>query len=135
MKILIVDDNCDMREMMKFYLRGCDAEFRECCDGCDALDAYTEFLPDWVLMDWEMKRTDGLAATRQIVSRFPDARIVFVTQHDDEDLRQAAGEAGARGFVLKDDLLALREFFAPPTARIKNSAAAVSSLNPQPKTN
>lgn len=127
MKILIVDDNCDMREMMKFYLRGYKAEFRECCDGCDALEAYREFLPDWVLMDWEMKKTDGLAATKEIVSRFPDARIVFVTQHDDHELREAAHEAGAGGFVLKDDLLALREFFPAQTAQTKNSTAAVQA--------
>jgi DNA-binding NarL/FixJ family response regulator len=61
-------------------------------------------------MDWEM-RTDGLTATRRIVKAHPEARILIVTQHDDDGgLRDAAIEAGARGFVLKDDLLALGSF-------------------------
>lgn len=119
-KILIVDDHCDMRQMMKFYLRDYNAEFVECCDGCDALDAYREFQPDWVLMDWEMKKTDGLTASREIIKNFPAARIIIVTQHDDNEMRAEALEAGARSFVLKDDLLALRLFltrqqYAPAT--------------------
>ena len=60
-------------------------------------------------MDWEM-RTDGLTATRRLVEAHPEARILIVTQHDDEELREAALEAGARGFVLKDDLLSIGAF-------------------------
>jgi DNA-binding NarL/FixJ family response regulator len=60
-------------------------------------------------MDWEM-RTDGLTATRRIIKAHPEARILIVTQHDDAELREMAIKAGARGFVLKDDLLALGSF-------------------------
>ena len=77
-------------------------------NGADALGCYEANRPDWVLMDWEM-RTDGLTATRRIVKAHPEARILIVTQHG-EELRDAAIEAGARGFVLKDDLLALGSF-------------------------
>jgi DNA-binding NarL/FixJ family response regulator len=55
-------------------------------------------------------RTDGLTATRRIIKAHPEARILIVTNHDDDTLRTAAIEAGARGFVLKDDLLALGAF-------------------------
>ena len=61
-------------------------------------------------MDWEMKVIDGLAATCQIVSSFPDAQILMVTQYDDVELRRAAAKAGASGFISKDDLQALRQF-------------------------
>ena len=73
------------------------------------LSVVTKHTPDWVLMDWEM-RTDGLTATRRIIKAHPQARILIVTKHDDDKLRNAAIEAGARGFVLKDDLLALGAF-------------------------
>jgi DNA-binding NarL/FixJ family response regulator len=59
-------------------------------------------------MDWEMKRMDGLEATRRIVKNYPNARIVIVTQHSDAELRAAAAEAGAAGYMLKDDLINLR---------------------------
>lgn len=111
MKILIVDDNAGMREMMRSFLPESFDEVCECDDGFDALDCYRAFLPDWVLMDWEMKRMDGLTATRGIINSFPTARILMVTQYCDKELRRAANEAGACGFFPKDNLLDLREFF------------------------
>jgi len=108
MKILIVDDNPAVREMIRSFLPEAFDQVCECADGSDALVCYRSFRPDWVLMDWDMKGLNGLAATREILVEFPEARIVFVTQHEDPELRIAADEAGAKGFVLKDDLSALR---------------------------
>ena len=110
MKFLIVDDNEQARVMIKNYLRQGSDEFRECEDGAEALSAYAEFLPDWVLMDWEMKQISGLAATQNIIEFFPDAKILMITNYDEIHLRRAAVEAGASGFVLKDDLLSLKSF-------------------------
>jgi DNA-binding NarL/FixJ family response regulator len=108
-RVLIVDDSRQMRELIKMTLAGVAEVVGECEDGADALDCYEANRPDWVLMDWEM-RTDGLTATRRIIKAHPQARILIVTNHDDDELRDAAIEAGARGFVLKDDLLALASF-------------------------
>lgn len=108
MKVLIVDDNEQARQMIKHYLHELSGEFRECADGAEAVSAYAEFLPDWVLMDWEMKQVNGLVATRNIIAGFPDAKILMVTNYDGKDMRQAASEAGVSGFVLKDNLLTLR---------------------------
>ncbi len=110
MKVLIVDDNEQARRMMKHYLGEQTHEFLECEDGSEALAAYAEFQPDWVLMDWDMKELGGLAATRNIIAYFPDAKILIVTNYDEKDLRQAATQAGAIGFVPKDDLVAVRSF-------------------------
>jgi len=110
-KILIVDDGEHARRMIKRYLNSLADEFCECADGADALAAYRAFMPDWVLMDWEMKQMDGLTATRGIIDAFPKARVLMVTQHNDQELRRAANEAGACGFFPKDDLLDLSEFF------------------------
>jgi len=83
----------------------------ECEDGSEALAAYEQHHfsgADWVLMDVSMKVMDGLTATRQILSVFPAARIVITTRFDDAEMREAARQAGACGFVPKDDLMALR---------------------------
>jgi CheY-like chemotaxis protein len=113
MKILIVDDNADMREMIHSFLPESFDEIRECVDGSESLESYRSFRPDWVLMDWEMKPVDGLSAIRQILTNFPKANILLVTQHNDPELATAAYEAGAKGFVLKDDLLKLRRLLLP----------------------
>ncbi len=108
MKVLIVDDNPQMREMMRHYLPCSGDEIRECVDGVNALAAYTNFLPDFVLMDWQMKQMDGLTATREILHFFPEAHIFLVSQYDDAELRKTAFEIGIRDFISKDDLLSLR---------------------------
>ncbi len=109
MRVLIVDDNQQMREMLELWLSDLAAEIEQCDDGAKALSAYAGFLPDWVLMDWEMKEMDGLTATKQIVANFPDARVVMVTMHDKTELREAARNAGICSFISKENLFDLRE--------------------------
>lgn len=106
-KILIVDDSEPVRRTIRSLLRKVAGEFHECSDGDEAVDAYARFRPDWVVMDVEMERIDGITATRWIVAGFPDAKIAIVTNYDEPALRTAAREAGARAYVLKENLLAL----------------------------
>jgi CheY-like chemotaxis protein len=108
--ILIVDDNAETRQMTRSFLRDLPFEFEECIDGVDALACYEKICPEWVLMDWEMGKIKGLTATRRIIAAYPDARILMLTQYGDKELRDAAIEAGAKGFVMKDNLIALRSF-------------------------
>jgi DNA-binding NarL/FixJ family response regulator len=61
-------------------------------------------------MDIRMRRMDGLLATREILKSYPQAFIVVVTDYDQEDLRNAAFAAGAKGYALKDNLLSLEAF-------------------------
>lgn len=108
MKILIVDDNAHMRRLLCRVLRGVAAKTVECVDGCDACAAYDVHRPDWVLMDIGMSRMDGLSATAQITEAHPEARVLIVTNHDSDGLREAAARAGARGYVLKENLINVR---------------------------
>jgi CheY-like chemotaxis protein len=108
MTILIVEDNEPMRQMIKKLLGDLTEGFAECGDGAQALGAYRQYHPDWVLMDIKMNEMDGLAATRQIKAAFPKARIIIVTGYDDPRLRAAAHNAGACAYVHKENLLELR---------------------------
>lgn len=110
MKFLIIDDNPQSRKMIRKYLRASNAEIAEREDGSEALSAYCEFQPDWVLMDWEMKNVNGLEATGQIIKFYPRAKILIITNYDDKDFRLASLEAGAKGYILKDDLSPLNSF-------------------------
>ena len=108
MNLLIVDDNAAVRRMIRRVVSDLVEDIHECADGVAAIAAYKELRPDVVLMDIEMKGLNGITATRQILSAFPDARVIIVTGYRDEHLRAAAREAGACGYVLKENLLELR---------------------------
>ena len=110
MTVLIVEDNQEMRRVIKAIVADLAHRIEECGGGSEALAAYQACRPDWVLMDIRLPGIDGIAAVREIRSRDPEAKVLMVTQYDDEELRRAARVAGARGYVLKDDLWPLRKF-------------------------
>jgi two-component system, chemotaxis family, chemotaxis protein CheY len=110
MKILLVEDNAEMRRLLKSMVEKIAAEVFEAGDAGQAIELYRAERPDWVLMDIFMQPTDGFTATREIKSLDPEARVVFVSSHTDKRTRQAAHEAGGAAFFGKDDLMSLIEF-------------------------
>jgi CheY-like chemotaxis protein len=107
MNVLIVEDNAGIRRLIRRTLLGIATSIWECCDGFEALTAYANQRPDIVLMDIQMPGLDGLTATRRIRALDPHACVVVLTDHDDDDLRRVAVEAGACGYLLKQDLSGL----------------------------
>ncbi len=105
MKFLIVDDNASMRRMIRSIIQPLAAEIYDCEDGGEALEIYARVFPDWVLMDIQMKDVDGITATRQIIEAYPQARVLMVTNYNDDDLRREAQEAGACKYLVKENLL------------------------------
>jgi len=108
MNLLIVEDNEKMRRMIRQVVADLAERIDECADGGEALSLYAAYPPDYVLMDIQMKNVNGIAATRQICERFSDARIIIVTNYNDQAFRESAREAGALGYVLKENLLDVR---------------------------
>lgn len=103
-KILIADDNERMRQIVKQIVAGVASEVYEASDGGEAIVICAAQRPDWVLMDFRMKPLDGLRATAEIKARFPETRIVIVSQYDDAELRAEAARLGACAYVLKENL-------------------------------
>ncbi len=102
----------EMRRLIAQIVRKSSDAIFECEDGAEALTAYREHLPDWVLMDIEMPETDGISATRRIIAAFPEAKIAIVTDYDNVNLREAATEAGACEYIVKENLVELRRLLA-----------------------
>lgn len=107
--VLIVDDHGVVRQGMRTYLSMVPdiVVVDDAADGQQALDrlqvlAHAGTLPDVVLMDILMPRLDGIAATAAIKDRFPDVEVVVLTSFIEEAKVQAALEAGAAGYLLKD---------------------------------
>jgi CheY-like chemotaxis protein len=117
MKLLIIEDNPQMRQMIREVVADLAEEVTECADGQEAVAAYQAQQlsgEDRVLMDLQMPGVGGLEATRRIRAAFPDAQVIIVTQYDDQHWRTAAKEAGACGYLLKGNLLELREMLRKP---------------------
>jgi CheY-like chemotaxis protein len=107
MKILIVEDNPTVRRLIRMATSEIADQIVECEDGADSLAAYVAYRPDLVLMDVRMPRMDGLSATRLLLTHHPEAKVVIVTDYDDDTLRSAARDAGACAYALKNNLTEL----------------------------
>ncbi len=108
---MVVDDNSDWRQFVRSVF-GRDYSIIECADGATAVDQYSTQRPDWVLMDIVMSPMDGLAAASLIKARYPEARIIFTTQHSESFLRDKAAALAPSGFVLKDEFWRLWEIIS-----------------------
>jgi two-component system response regulator DegU len=111
MKILVVDDNREMRQTIRSLLDEVN-DIYECSDGSEVLSEYAKCLPDWVLMDIKMKRMNGIAATKELIAQYPDARVMMLTQYNDKELREAARLAGASDYVCKENLIEARRILS-----------------------
>lgn len=102
-RVLIVDDHTLVRDGIRALLQlVADIEVvGEAANGKEALEKVEQLAPDVVLMDLAMPVVGGLEATRRIHSKFPQTKVLALTQYDDSDYVIPVIEAGARGFVTK----------------------------------
>jgi len=103
-KILLVDDHSMVRRGLSAFLKNeSDLEIiGEARDGREAIEKCEQNQPDVILMDLIMPDLGGIAATRMILERWPDIRILALTSFQEKDLVQDALQAGATGYMLKN---------------------------------
>lgn len=102
-KILVVDDSRFIFEEMKYKMRDCEKyEISYYCpDGESLLEMYEQYQPDLVTIDIIMPGIDGIEATRRLIEKYPQARVVVVTSLVFDDTIEEAEKAGALGFMAK----------------------------------
>ncbi len=103
-KILIVDDHEVVRDGLKNILTSLDniTIAGEAGNGEDAVKMYSTLKPDLVIMDISMPGMNGIEATRVIKEKDPDARILILTMHDNQEYLNQIIRSGAKGFILKN---------------------------------
>ncbi|MEW1878271.1 response regulator transcription factor [Rhodococcus sp. NPDC080181] len=103
-RVLIVDDQPVVRQGFELFLADHSAieVVGHAASGRDAVQQVSALQPDVVLMDIRMPNGDGLTATREILARFDEVRVIVVTTFDLDEYVYAALDSGASGFLLKD---------------------------------
>lgn len=103
LRVLLAEDNPVNVKVAQMMLSRFQVALTVAKDGQEALDRLGEAPYDLVLMDLNMPRLDGVAATRQLRARGGDAQpwVVAVTAHGFDEHRQACREAGFDDFLTK----------------------------------
>jgi two-component system, NarL family, response regulator NreC len=104
LRILLADDHGVVRKGLRFLLENePDLEVvGEASDGRQAVDLACELQPDVVVMDIAMPRLNGIDATSQIIKQNPQAGVIMLSMHSDEEYLVRTLTAGAKGYLLKD---------------------------------
>lgn len=104
MKVIICDDQAVVRDGLEMLLKlEPDIQIVGTAeDGAAAVEMAAKTKPDLVLMDLKMPVMNGVEATRQIRSRFPEIKVLVLTTYDDDQWVLDAVKAGASGYLLKD---------------------------------
>jgi DNA-binding NarL/FixJ family response regulator len=103
-KVFLADDQALVRSGFRMILEAREEieVVGEAEDGFEAIEATRRLLPDVILMDVRMPNLDGVEATRRLVARGTDSRILILTTFDLDEYVYEAIRAGASGFLLKD---------------------------------
>ena len=103
LNVLLADDHKLLRAGLKLLLqRNPDlAVVGEAADGEQTLQLFQQLEPDLLLLDLSMPKMDGLDCLREIKSRWPDAKVIVLTMHEDENYIKQAMQAGAAAYVHK----------------------------------
>lgn len=104
-RILLVDDQRSVRKglLMRLALEPDLEVVGEAGDGLEAVSICETLSPDVLVMDYEMPKMDGVAATRAIHDAGLDSRVVMLSIYDNVVVKKAAADAGVRAFVCKQE--------------------------------
>ncbi len=110
-KLLLVEDNINMRSYLKTILNSSCEIVAESSNGKLGVSLYEKYKPDYVLMDIELEEMDGLAAANLILKFDNDAKIVFLTQYKDHTLKQRIEKLNSAHYFTKEHIHLVKFFF------------------------
>jgi DNA-binding NarL/FixJ family response regulator len=103
--IILADDHAMMREGIRQLIDGVDGirVIAETGDGLDLLKLIKKKRPDMVILDVSMPGLRGIEATSEMLSLYPDIKVLILSMHKREEFLSMALNAGAQGYLLKED--------------------------------
>ncbi|MFL0797570.1 MAG: diguanylate cyclase [Cellvibrionaceae bacterium] len=131
-KVLIVDDDPDIRELLAFILQRADHGITQATNGEEALELVVNrgYSPDLILMDINMPGMDGYETTRQIRTAFGThwIPILFITGETDVSCYEKGIEAGGDDYLVKPFNPAVLQAKVKALTRISHSQARMEEL-------
>ena len=102
-KILVVDDEVDILELLKYNLKKEGYNVKTVTNGIDAVETAKDFFPDLVLLDIMMPHQDGVETCRQLreLPELENTFIIFLTARSEEYSEVAAFDIGADDYITK----------------------------------
>ncbi len=102
-KILIVDDEADIQELLKYNLSKEGFDVKTASDGLRAIEIAKTFIPDLILLDIMMPKMDGVETCRQIrdTPELAGTFVIFLTARSEEYSEVAAFDMGADDYITK----------------------------------
>lgn len=102
-KILVVDDEVDILELLKYNLKKEGYNVKTVTNGIDAVETARDFFPDLVLLDIMMPHQDGVETCRQLreLPELENTFIIFLTARSEEYSEVAAFDIGADDYITK----------------------------------
>jgi two-component system response regulator MprA len=100
-KILVVDDEPEVRQLMEHFLTERGYEVRIAENGRLALAALDTFAPDVVLLDMHMPEMDGLETLKCLAARAPSLPVIMITVNEDIETTSRLLQLGAADYVPK----------------------------------
>ncbi|MEJ2659716.1 MAG: response regulator transcription factor [Desulfobacteraceae bacterium] len=103
--IILADDHTLMREGIRNIIEAVPGlkVVGEAGDGHQLLKMMKSTIPDMVILDISMPGLRGIEAAREIKDRYPEVCILMLSMHKSQEFLAMALEAGARGYLLKED--------------------------------
>ncbi|WP_122893007.1 response regulator transcription factor [Arcobacter peruensis] len=101
MKLLFVEDDIEIRENLRFYLKSIFREVIEVSNGKEALKEYYNCTPDIILLDINIPKLNGIEVAKKIRERDNKTVIIILTAHDDRDILIQAIELKLTKYLLK----------------------------------
>jgi two-component system chemotaxis response regulator CheY len=99
---MIADDSDAVRMVLKDILTIGEHELvAEVSNGIETVQEFTKTNPDLLLLDIAMPKKDGLAALKEIIAQYPNAKIIMITASDNQNTMKECISAGALAYILK----------------------------------
>ncbi|MEV0846210.1 response regulator transcription factor [Streptomyces sp. NPDC049954] len=121
-RVLVVDDETSITELLSMALRYEGWEIRSAADGASAVRVAREFRPDAVVLDMMLPDMDGLSVLQRMRRERPETPVLFLTAKDAVEDRIAGLTAGGDDYVTKP--FSLEEVVARLRGLIRRSGAA-----------
>ncbi|MBU0558574.1 MAG: response regulator [Bacteroidetes bacterium] len=109
MKILVANNNHDMRNLLHEIIDDTSTQIQFVKDGWIALKECEDWKPDWIMIDVCVDRIDGFTAAKAIKQMSPKQKVILLLEREDVSLNNSAQNIGIDVCMLKEDLTQLRK--------------------------